>query len=54
MVTFIELDRAAAEDGARIAAEDAQIAHDVDLQAEPAAAKATGPAWNAIIEAAAD
>jgi len=52
MVDFVELDRAAAEDGGRIAEEGAQMARDVGLQAEPVAAEATGPVWQTVIEIA--
>jgi nucleotide-binding universal stress UspA family protein len=47
-----ELDRAAAERGARVADEGVHIAHEAGLQAEPAPVKATGPIWTAIVEIA--
>jgi nucleotide-binding universal stress UspA family protein len=52
MVDFVELDRAAAEDGDRVAGEGARIAEDAGLPAEPIAVEATGPVWTAILEVA--
>jgi hypothetical protein len=43
MVDFFELDRAAAENGGRIAAEGARIAQEAGLRAEPVAVPAAGP-----------
>jgi nucleotide-binding universal stress UspA family protein len=53
MVNFVELDRAGAEDGRRVAHEGVRIAHEAGLEAEPVAIKATGPVWETIIETAA-
>jgi hypothetical protein len=50
MVNFVELDRAGAEDGRRVAHEGVRIAHEAGLEAEPVAIKATGPVWETIIE----
>ena len=52
MVNFVELDRAAAEDGSRIAHEGVRIAQQAGLEAEPIAVKATGPVWKTILEVA--
>lgn len=52
MVNFAQLDRAAAEDGARVAEQGAGIAREASLVAEPIAVGATGPVWEAIIETA--
>ena len=52
MVNFVELDRAGAEDGGRIAEEGVRIAQQAGLEAEPLAIKATGPVWKTIIETA--
>lgn len=52
MVNFVELDRAAAEDGGRIAEEGVHIARKAALLAEPVAVEATGPVWKTIIEIA--
>ena len=52
MVNFAELDRVAAEEGARVAEEGVQIARAVGLEAEPVAVKADGPVWHTIVEAA--
>ena len=52
MVDFVELDRAAAEAAGRVAAEGAQIAREVGLEAEPVAIGASGPAWESILEIA--
>jgi nucleotide-binding universal stress UspA family protein len=52
MVNFFELDRAAAEDSARVADEGARIARDEGLEAESIAVEATGPVWKAIVELA--
>lgn len=51
-VDFVELDRAAAEEGGRTAEEGARIARDAGLDAEPIAVKADGPVWHAIAETA--
>jgi nucleotide-binding universal stress UspA family protein len=52
MVNFVELDRAAAERGGRLADEGVRIAQDAGLQAEPLPVKATGPIWETIIDVA--
>jgi nucleotide-binding universal stress UspA family protein len=52
MVDFVELDRAAAEDGGRVAGDGAQIAQEAGLEAEPLAVEATGPVWKTIVETA--
>jgi len=52
MIDFAELDRAAAEDGGRVADEGAGIAQAAGLVAEPVAVKAEGPIWKAIVETA--
>lgn len=52
MVDFVELDRAAAEDGGRIADEGVGVARQAGLKAEPVAVEATGPVWEAIVEIA--
>ena len=52
MVDFVELDRAAAEHGGRLADEGVRIAQEAGLEAEPLAVKATGPVWKTIVEIA--
>ena len=52
MVDFAQLDRAAAEDGARIADDGVRIAQEAGLRAEPIAVEATGPIWRTIVELA--
>ena len=52
MVNFVELDRAAAEDAGRVAAEGVRVANEAGLEAEPVATEATGPVWEAILEIA--
>jgi nucleotide-binding universal stress UspA family protein len=52
MVNFVELDRAGAEDGGRVADDGVRIAQEAGLDAEPLAIKATGPVWKTIIETA--
>jgi nucleotide-binding universal stress UspA family protein len=49
MVTFAEADRAAAEAAGRVAEEGVRLAHEVGLNAEPAAVEATGPVWTTIL-----
>ena len=49
MVSFVELDRAAAEEGDRVAREGVRIACEAGLVAEPVAVKAAGPVWKAIV-----
>jgi nucleotide-binding universal stress UspA family protein len=53
MVNSVELDRAAAEHGSRLAEEGARIAHEAGLDAEPLAVEALGPIWKTIVEAGA-
>ena len=50
MVNFAELDRAAAEEGDRIAGEGVRIARASGLDAEPVAIKTAGPVWHTIVE----
>ena len=52
MVNFVELDRAAAEDGGRVADEGVRAAQEAGLEAAPVAIKATGPVWKTIVETA--
>lgn len=52
MVNFGELDRAAAEDGGRVANEGVRIAQKAGLEAEPVAVEATGPVWKTILDIA--
>jgi nucleotide-binding universal stress UspA family protein len=52
MVDLFELDRAAAEAGARAAEEGARIAQEAGLLAEPVAVQAAGPVWKTIIQIA--
>jgi nucleotide-binding universal stress UspA family protein len=52
MVNFYELDRAAAEDGGRVADEGVRIAQEAGLRAKPAAVESFGPIWKTIIEIA--
>jgi nucleotide-binding universal stress UspA family protein len=52
MVNFVELDRAAAERGGRVADEGVRIAQEAGLEAEPVAIKASGPVWKGIVDTA--
>jgi nucleotide-binding universal stress UspA family protein len=52
MVSVVELDRAVAEDGGRLAGEGVRIARDAGLIAEPAAVEAAGPVWKTIVDIA--
>jgi nucleotide-binding universal stress UspA family protein len=52
MVDFFALDRAAAEDGARVAGEGARAAEGAGLRAESLAVEAAGPVWETIVEVA--
>jgi nucleotide-binding universal stress UspA family protein len=52
MNDFVALDRAAAEDGRRIADEGVRLAQGAGLLAEPCAVKATGAIWETIVEQA--
>ena len=52
MVNFAELDRAAAEEGGRIADEGVRIAQEAGLRAEAVMVEATGPVWKTILDIA--
>jgi nucleotide-binding universal stress UspA family protein len=52
MYDLAALNRAAAEDGDRLADEGVRIAQEVGLLAEPVAVQATGPVWKTIVEIA--
>jgi nucleotide-binding universal stress UspA family protein len=52
MVDWVEIDRAAAEEGGRVANDGVRIAESAGLEAKPVAIKATGPVWKTIIEIA--
>ena len=52
MVDFAELDRKAAEAGARVAANGVRIAQAAGFEAEPLAVKATQPVWKTILDVA--
>jgi transaldolase len=52
MVNFVELDRAAAEDGTRIAEQGAALARRAGFSAQPLAVKVTGSVWKTIIDIA--
>jgi nucleotide-binding universal stress UspA family protein len=52
MVNNVELDRAAAERGGRLADEGVRIARDAGLQAEPLPVKAPGAIWETIVDLA--
>ncbi len=52
VVNFVELDRAAAEGGARLAEEGVRIASEAGLEADAFAVKAAGPVWKTILETA--
>ena len=52
MVNFAELDRAAAEDGGRVADEGVRIAQAAGLRADPVTVEATGPVWKTILDIA--
>jgi nucleotide-binding universal stress UspA family protein len=51
-VDYAELDRAAAADADRIAAEGVRIAREAGLKAEPVAVGAAGPVWQTIVDIA--
>jgi len=53
MVTYFELDRAAAEEAGRIAGEGVRIAREAGLEAEPIAIETSGPVWKTIVDLAA-
>ena len=52
LVNLVELDRAAAEDGGRIASDGVRVAQKAGLEAEPLAVKTTGSVWKTILETA--
>jgi nucleotide-binding universal stress UspA family protein len=52
VVDFAELDRAAADDGVRLADEGARIARQAGLIAEPVAVEAAGAVWKTIVDIA--
>ena len=52
MIDYVEFDRAAAEDGDRLAKDGVRIARVAGLEATPVAVKATGPIWKTLIEIA--
>jgi nucleotide-binding universal stress UspA family protein len=49
---FVELDRAAADLGERVARDGVRIAQQAGLHAKPVAVEATGPVWKTIVEIA--
>ena len=51
-VDIVELNRAAAEDGGRVAEDGVRVALEAGLRAEPFAAEATGSIWKTIVEIA--
>jgi osmotically inducible protein OsmC len=52
MFDFVEGNRAAAELGARVAADGVRVAERAGLHAEPIAVEATGPVWKTIVDIA--
>jgi len=52
VVDFVALDRAAADDGSRLAGEGARIARQAGLIAEPVAVEAAGAVWKTIVDIA--
>jgi nucleotide-binding universal stress UspA family protein len=52
MFDFVEVNRAAAELGGRVAGDGVRIAQQAGLHAEPVAVEATGPVWKTIIDIA--
>jgi nucleotide-binding universal stress UspA family protein len=52
MFDFVEVNRAAAELGARVAADGVRIAEQAGLHAESVAVEATGPVWKTIVDIA--
>jgi nucleotide-binding universal stress UspA family protein len=52
VVNFVELDRAAADNGGRVADEGVRIAQEAGLEAEAVAVKAAGSVWETIVETA--
>lgn len=53
-VDFVELDRAAADNGGRIADEGVRIAQEEHMEAHAVSIKATGPVWKTIVGVADD
>jgi nucleotide-binding universal stress UspA family protein len=52
MFDFVEVNRAAAELGSRVAGDGVRIAEQAGLHAEPVAVEATGPVWKTIVDIA--
>jgi nucleotide-binding universal stress UspA family protein len=52
MFDFVEVNRAAAELGGRVAGDGVRIAEQAGLHAEPVAVEVTGPVWKAIVDIA--
>ena len=52
MFDFVEVNRAAADLGARVAADGVRLAQLAGLRAEPLAVEATGPVWKTIVDIA--
>jgi nucleotide-binding universal stress UspA family protein len=52
LIDLVQVDRAAAEEGGRIAEEGARLARQAGLAAEPRAVKATEPVWKMIVDIA--
>jgi nucleotide-binding universal stress UspA family protein len=52
MFDFVEVNRAAAELGGRVASDGLRIAEQAGLHAEPVAVEATGPVWKTIVDIA--
>ena len=52
LINFVQLDRAAAEEGGRIAEEGARLAREAGLAAEPLAVEAAAPVWKMIVDIA--
>jgi nucleotide-binding universal stress UspA family protein len=52
MFDFVEVSRAAAELGARVASDGARLAQQAGLHAVPVAVEATGPVWKTLVEIA--
>lgn len=50
MFDFVEVNRAAAELGGRVAGDGVRIAAEAGMHAEPVAVEATGPVWKTIVE----
>ncbi len=52
MFDFVQINRAAAELGARVAGDGVRLAEEAGLHAVPVAVEATGPVWKTIVETA--